>query len=101
MTEETEHDGVYLIKKEDAGDYYACFKPQILKYDSKTVIDGYRSVNFGACKGETFDRVLIYPNKVFQNFILKGKALASPEKYYVAVTRPKYSIAFVLEVFPE
>jgi hypothetical protein len=39
---------------------------------------------------------LIYPNKPLTDF-LRGKSLGSPEKYYVAVTRPKYSLAIVLE----
>lgn len=60
-----------------------------------------RVVNFGACKGETFDRVLIYPNGPLKKYLLKQEMLKSPEKYYVAVTRPRYSIAFVLDELPE
>ena len=36
------------------------------------------------------------------NFLLlKGKALKTPQKYYVAATRAKYSIAFVVDDFPK
>ena len=62
---------------------------------------GYTSVNFGASKGETYNRVLIFPNKPFKQFLLESKALSSPEKYYVAVTRARYSLAFVLETLPD
>ena len=47
----------------------------------------------------TFERVLIYPNKTLIDFIF-GRKLNSQQKYYVAVTRPKYSIAIVLDKFP-
>lgn len=101
MDKKTEHDGVFLINRKDVSCYYNYFLPQVLRYDSKELADGYNSVNFGACKGETFDRILIYPNNVFKEFILKDKAIRSPEKYYVAATRARYSIAFVLDSFPK
>lgn len=95
MTETTAHDGVYLIKEEDANIYCKEYKPVILKYDIKTKIE-CESLNFGQCKGMTFDRVLIYPNGPYLKF-LKGNKLESPSKYYVAATRPKYSLTFVVE----
>ena len=52
-------------------------------------------------KGETFDRVMILPNGPLQKFVLSKTALAAPEKYYVAVTRPKYSIAIVMDKLPD
>lgn len=97
MIEETEHDGVFLIAKEDAMKYYEFFLPQELRYDKRTINTcGYNVVNFGECKGKTFPRCLIYANKTFISF-LKGKELKAPEKYYVAVTRAKYSNAIVVD----
>ena len=61
----------------------------------------YSAINYGACKGETFDRVMILPNNVLKDFILKKKVLSSPVKYYVAVTRPRYSIAIVMDKLPD
>ena len=101
MNEETEHDGVFLINQCDVNEYYCQFRPQVLRYDAKTVIENYHAVNFGACKGETFDRVLIYPNGPLTDFVLSGKALKAPEKYYVGVTRPRYSIAIVMRKLPK
>lgn len=100
MTKETAHDGVFLIDVADIHNYYATYYPRILRYDKKTEAYGYFAVNFGACKGETFERVMIIPNGPIKNFIIKGTELTSPEKYYVAVTRAKYSIAIVLENIP-
>ena len=101
MNEKTEHDGVFLIDQNDVDAYYNQFRPQVLRYDVKTIIEKYHAVNFGACKGETFDRVLIYANGPLTNFVMKGTALNAPEKYYVGVTRPRYSIAIVLKTMPK
>ena len=101
MDEKTEHDGVFLISEEDVEAYNQQYHPQVLRYDAKTVIEKYHAVNFGACKGETFDRVLIFPNGPLTNFVMKGTVLNSPEKYYVGVTRPRYSIALVLKTVPK
>lgn len=97
MTEETGHDGVFLIAKKDASKYFEFFLPQELRFDKKTVDTcGYNVVNFGECKGKTYPRCLIHANKTFMDF-LKGKTLKAPEKYYVAVTRAKYSNAIVVD----
>lgn len=101
MNKKTDHDGVILIKRNDVQKYYNYYKPAVLKYDKKTSTDEYQSFNFGECKGMTFERVLIYPNGPFKDFLLKGKALKTPQKYYVAATRAKYSIAFVVDDFPK
>ena len=99
MSDITGHDGVFLIKDMDAEPYREHFMPQSLRFDAKTKVK-HSCINFGACKGETFDRVLIYPNGPLNRFILNGMALKSPEKYYVGVTRPRYSIAFVMKKLP-
>ena len=99
MEEVTGHDGVFLIEVSDVDLYQDYYTPQILRFDARTKINR-PCVNFGICKGETFERVLIYPNGPLNDFILKGTALGSPEKYYVGVTRPRYSIAFAMKKLP-
>ncbi len=101
MQDITEHDGVYLISESDASSYFDYYKPQVLRYNAKTKIESFHPINFGESKGETFDRVMIFPNGPMTDFILKGKAIISPEKYYVGVTRPRYSIAIVLKQLPK
>lgn len=96
MDEVTEHDGVYLVSKNDIELYFNKYKPTVLKYDIKTNTLGYDSYNFGQCKGLTFDRVLIFPNGPYKDF-LYGKEFKDPSKYYVSATRAKYSIAFVVD----
>lgn len=97
VMEETGHDGVFLIARKDVDKYFNFFLPQELRYNKKTVNTyGYNVVNFGECKGKTYPRCLIHANKVFIDF-LKGKKLNAPEKYYVAVTRAKYSNAIIVD----
>lgn len=43
----------------------------------------------------------IYPNGPLTEFVLRGKALSAPEKYYVGVSRPKFSIAIVMKQLPD
>lgn len=93
----SENIGIYIISKNDLKKYYDYYYPQILKYDIKTKTDGFSSLNFGQCKGMTFDRVVIYPNTVFKDFLVKNKEIQSKSKYYVAATRARYSIAFVFD----
>ena len=100
MKVKTEHDGVFHIRHEDVNAYCQYFHPVVLKYDKKTDTYGLESFNFGECKGDTFDRVLIFPNVPLKKLLLKGEKLSSPEKYYVAVTRPRYSIAIVMDEKP-
>lgn len=101
MNEKTGHDGVFILAVKDVSKYYDYYSPTVLKYDRKTITGKYYSFNFGECKGLTFERVMIYPNGPFKDFLIKGKKLSSPQKYYVAATRAKYSIAFVIDTLPK
>lgn len=100
MNEKTGHDGVFLIEAKDAKDYIEHFSPAVLKYDIKTKTDSEFSYNFGQCKGCTFERVIIYPNGPLTKYLLNNEQLKTPYKYYVAVTRARYSMVFVVNKFP-
>lgn len=99
QTEKTDHDGVFAIAADDVPSYLRQHDAQPLR-DSKSTA---RNVdlpfrNFGMVKGLTFDRVLIYPTKTVTAFLTDGTSLASRTAcgLYVAVTRAKYSVAFVV-----
>ncbi len=92
-----ENMGVYLIENKDVELYYKKYNPTVLKYDVKTKNIPYTSLNFGQCKGMTFDRVLIYPNETYKSFLKGNEKLKSPCKYYVSATRAKYSVVFVVD----
>lgn len=97
---ETDHDGVFLLRTQDVPAYVGRFSPQCLR-------DSIRSgkeldlpyMNFGVAKGQTYERVLIYPTGPIGQFVAKGIELAptSAADFYVAVTRAKQSVAIILD----
>lgn len=96
--ESVEHDGVFLIGKSNIPAYIKAYDPFFLIYDRKSLNKlpvNVSQLNYGESKGLTFNHVAIIPNGPMEKF-LKGKPLSSPEKYYIAVTRARYSIAFVV-----
>jgi DNA helicase-2/ATP-dependent DNA helicase PcrA len=100
-TQPTDHEGLFWIAKEDVDKYLARFQPTQLRWDSRAECNMQFSVmNFGEAKGLSFDRVLIYPTDDMKHWIenhnhaLKNETRA---KLYVAITRARRSVAFVLD----
>jgi DNA helicase-2/ATP-dependent DNA helicase PcrA len=99
--EPTDHIGVFILRPTDVEEYKAMFSPAILHY--KGAQEG--EWNFGASKGMSFDRVLIYPTSTIVSYLFTGqlkKVVAGKEKdafdiakFYVAVTRARHSVAIV------
>ncbi|MBC2716051.1 MAG: AAA family ATPase [Desulfobacteraceae bacterium] len=97
----TGHDGVFIVCEDELNDYYERYSPQILRDTVKTKTKGLPALNFGLAKGQNFDRVLIFPNNPIRNYLkkcdvtqLKGVTKA---KFYVGLTRARYSVAFFYE----
>lgn len=96
------HMGVYLIKKEFIDIYIQAYNPTILRYDKNTNTQGYPAINFGISKGMTIDRVLIFPNGPLKKFLKNPEVIMkSREKYYVGITRAKYTLTFVVDKYDE
>lgn len=96
----TGHDGIFLLPVEHFGRYMERFVPSVLRYDARTDPHGARALNYGASKGLTFERVLILPHEPARKYIRTGNpsaAFGSREKLYVAVTRAKFSVAFLYD----
>lgn len=95
----TGHDGVFAITAADAPTYVRQFGPQPLR-ESKTIASNVDLPfqNFGKVKGLTFDRVLIYPTDPITRYLTTGAELKPKTAcgLYVAVTRAKHSVAFVV-----
>ncbi|WP_321995978.1 UvrD-helicase domain-containing protein [Draconibacterium orientale] len=103
------HTGVFVIKPADVDKYLKKYKPVQLRWDRrKKVNQAYSVYNFGESKGQTHDRVLIYPTTPMLQWILdntydftrmgkgkKVKIIGAREKLYVAITRARHSVAFV------
>ena len=99
MNEKTGHDGIFWVDEKDIDNYMEKYNPVQLRYDNRTKVSTrFKTMTFGSAKGLTFDRVLIYPTQPMLNW-LSGKSRDMKEgslsKFYVAVTRAKYSVAFV------
>ena len=95
----TGHDGVFVIASKDVAKYVEQFCPQVLRYSKATNCDGYAAMNFRISKGLTFDQVLIYPHKSVREYLKSGdlKFLKEPQLLYVATTRARQSVVFVLD----
>ena len=93
------HIGVYLVKSNDVETYLKAYNPVQLR-DSirKAVNPEYSVMNYGNSKGLTMEHVLIYPTKPIMSWLKdRSKALEgqSRAKLYVAITRARFSVAFI------
>ncbi|MFD4788330.1 UvrD-helicase domain-containing protein [Streptomyces sp. NPDC058459] len=97
-TEITGHDGIFPIKRSEVGEYVRKYSPVVLRWDRGTRTGNLEAMNMGASKGSTYDRVLIFPTKPMISYYRTRdfNQLKEQAKFYVAVTRAKYSVAFVL-----
>jgi DNA helicase II / ATP-dependent DNA helicase PcrA len=96
----TGHDGIFAVEKRHVADYRAKFDPQPLHYNRTYTDIAGRPINFGAAKGMTFDRTLIYPHGPLRKYLGTGNLADAGKdlpKLYVAVTRARQSTAFVVE----
>lgn len=95
----TGHDGVFAIESAFVPAYFERFTPQPLRYNRMHKDIPGLPINFGNAKGMTFDRTLIYPHGPLLKYLQTGNiADAGSEipKLYVAVTRARQSVGFVV-----
>ena len=98
-THTTGHDGLFVIEKSNVEAYRNAYSPQTLRYNRRQLEIAGKPINYGAAKGMTFKRTLIYPNGPFLKYLKTGKledAGKEIPKLYIAVTRAKQSVAFVV-----
>ncbi len=97
--DKTQHDGIFIIGDNQLQDYIKKFSPVVLRYSKKTNTGDLTSINFGISKGQSFDRVLIFPNGPIKAYLKDGNPKKLKQKtkagFYVAITRARYSVAFV------
>ncbi len=96
----TDHDGMFMVSENNVHEYVRRFSPVLLRYDRNANTYGYPALNFGNAKGLEFERILIIPHGPIKKFLQKGDVKdveKSLEKFYVAVTRAKYSVAFLYD----
>jgi len=93
------HDGIFRIPRTAVEEYVQDHAPMILRHDRKTDTCGLAAMNFGASKGQTFDHVLIFPTGPMKRYLKSGDPTTAGDlaRFYVAVTRAKHSVAFVVD----
>lgn len=96
----TKHDGIFVVSKDDVPEYVKRYNPVLLQYDRRSKDYRYPALNFGNAKGLEFDRVLIIPHGPIKKYLKSGDVndvKGSLPKFYVAVTRARYSVAFLYD----
>ncbi len=100
-----ENIGVYIIDSKNLIEYCNYYNPVILRYNKATKLESNHEcdvLNYGASKGATYDRTVIIPVRTVMPFITKQTPITSNQtrsKFYVACTRAKHSIVFVVDKF--
>jgi len=92
---------VFFIKPSDVNEYLHKYSPMQLRDKVNVKVNSeYDAMNFGESKGMSFDRVIIYPTSTMLKWIQnhsESLAFQSRSKFYVAVTRARYSVAIVFD----
>ena len=94
------HQGVFLVENCNVGKYVESVTPVQLRWNKRTPCHGGTTVmNMKDSKGLTFEHVLIYPTAPVKEWLSGGPVLEkeiSRAALYVAITRARYSVAFVV-----
>ncbi|MFZ7115661.1 MAG: UvrD-helicase domain-containing protein [Bacteroidota bacterium] len=97
------HNGVFLVLPKHIEEYKGKYSPAILRYNEASGDEW----NLGKSKGLGFPRVLIHPTDTFIRFLKNGQLTKSVNgktkrtfdvpKYYVGLTRAKFSVGIVCD----
>ena len=94
------HDGVFAVASADAGEYLERFGPLCLRHSANSAKSlALPFVNIGVAKGDSADHVVIAPTAPMVAFMRAGTELseAASCSLYVAVTRARHSVGFVVD----
>lgn len=93
------HNGIYIIDKTDLDRYVSEYGATLLALQESTEYGASDSMNFGESKGMTRDDIVIVTTAPIEKFLTTGAALkpVSACKFYVAVTRARYSVALAVD----
>jgi DNA helicase-2/ATP-dependent DNA helicase PcrA len=102
-----DHQGVFVVKESDARDYLRRYQPMMLRHSVKSGLEyddlTLQRMTFGKSKGLGFPRTAIIPTTPQLKFLQddgaafgKGKTEEPRNKFYVALTRARYSVAIIV-----
>jgi DNA helicase II / ATP-dependent DNA helicase PcrA len=105
LSQKDNHEGLFLVLEEDFDKYLLTYRPRVLIWSKTTSFPSKATVeamNVGISKGKTFDHVLIVLPKTCQTYLLSGDILdgTSKNRLYIAITRAKFSVAFLGQESP-
>ena len=96
-----DHQGVFFIEQGHVEHYLQLFPDAVeLRYDRRRKCHGPSAYNFGESKGLEFDDVVIYLTDPMYNWIENHSYELKEEsrcKFYVALTRARFSVALVID----
>jgi hypothetical protein len=97
-TDSTGHDGVFTVPRSQVLAYVHEYNPMVLRHNKNSDTLGLSAMNYGQSKGGTYDRVLIFPTAPMRKYLASKDLLTvgSKDRLYVAVTRARHSVAFVV-----
>lgn len=98
-TETHAHSGIFAVSVDDVAAYRQRYDPLCLRHGANS--GGRLDLpyeTFGNAKGRTVEHVLIYPTAGIRSFLTRGTMLEGRPAcaLYIAVTRAKHSVAFIL-----
>ncbi|WP_081599037.1 UvrD-helicase domain-containing protein [Tistrella mobilis] len=96
------HAGLFILRTADYTHYLEMFRPMQLrdKVSSTGVDNRFSAMNFGEAKGRGFDHVVIVPTSPMKQWLINHEFDLKPQsraKFYVALTRGRYSVAIVMD----
>lgn len=105
--EHAHHIGVFQVKETDASRYLEMFRPVLLRLSISSGLEyndiPLKRLTFGTSKGLGFPRTAIIPTTPHLNYLQgqadalnKGKTEVAKNKFYVALTRARYSVALIV-----
>ena len=99
---QTEHEGIFFVRKDDVQNYLGIFNPVQLRLrsDTKGIGKDFPVMNFGMSKGQSFGRVLIFPTRKMLDWLFDNNVQLAPKtraQFYVAITRAKHSVGIVYD----
>jgi len=99
-TDVTGHDGIFALSPEHVDEYVTRYRPLCVRYSANCCKSlDLPFINIGIAKGLSVPRVLIGPTTGMIDFLQKDKPMDETPScsLYVAVTRARFSVAFVAE----
>jgi len=96
----TGHDGLFLVRREDVPSYLADYDRLFVRHSANSARNEPSVfLNYRASKGLTCERVLVWPTANAEKLIMRGVPLEGRAAcdLYVAVTRARQSVAFVMD----